>query len=108
MLENVRYEPGETRDDPDLVAALAEFADAYVDDAFGTAHRAHASTEGVANRLPSAAGQLMQREVDALSAIVGHPRRPLVAILGGARSATRSRWSSGSSSWRTQCASAER
>jgi phosphoglycerate kinase len=85
MLENVRYEPGETHDDPDLVAALAELADVYVNDAFGTAHRAHASTEGVAHRLPSAAGRLMQREVDALSAIVDHPKRPLVAILGGAK-----------------------
>jgi phosphoglycerate kinase len=85
MLENVRYEPGETHDDPDLVSALAELADVYVNDAFGTAHRAHASTEGVAHRLPSAAGRLMQREVDALSAIVDHPKRPLVAILGGAK-----------------------
>ncbi len=85
MLENVRYEPGETHDDPDLVAALAELADVYVNDAFGTAHRAHASTEGVAHRLPSAAGRLMEREVHALSAIVDHPKRPLIAILGGAK-----------------------
>jgi phosphoglycerate kinase len=85
MLENVRYEPGETHNDPHLVAALAELADLYVNDAFGTAHRAHASTEGVAHRLPSAAGRLMQREVDALGAIVDHPKRPLVAILGGAK-----------------------
>jgi phosphoglycerate kinase len=85
MLENVRYEPGETRDDPELVSALAELADVYVNDAFGTAHRAHASTEGVAHRLPAAAGRLMEREVDALSAIVEHPKRPLVAVLGGAK-----------------------
>jgi phosphoglycerate kinase len=85
MLENVRFEPGETRNDPELVSALAELADLYVNDAFGTAHRAHASTEGVAHRLPSAAGRLMEREVRALSAIVQEPERPLVAILGGAK-----------------------
>jgi len=85
MLENARYEPGETHDDPELVSALAKLADIYVNDAFGTAHRAHASTEGVAHRLPSAAGRLMQREVEALSAIVDHPKRPLVAILGGTK-----------------------
>jgi phosphoglycerate kinase len=85
MLENVRYERGETHNNPDLVAALAELADAYVNDAFGTAHRAHASTEGVAHRLPSAAGRLIEREVAALSGIVDDPRRPLVTILGGAK-----------------------
>ncbi|HUO75152.1 MAG TPA: phosphoglycerate kinase [Solirubrobacteraceae bacterium] len=85
MLENVRYEPGETRNDPKLVTALAELGDAYVNDAFGTAHRAHASTEGVAHRLPSAAGRLMEREISALSAIVDDPKRPLVAVLGGAK-----------------------
>ncbi len=85
MLENVRYEPGETRNDPELVEALCELADVYVNDAFGTAHRAHASTEGVAHRLPSAAGRLMEREVGTLSAIVEDPKRPLVAVLGGAK-----------------------
>ena len=85
MLENIRYEPGETRNDPDLVSALAELADMYVNDAFGTAHRAHASTEGIAHRLPSAAGRLMEREVHTLQAIVERPDRPLVAILGGAK-----------------------
>ena len=85
MLENVRYEPGETKNDPDLVSSLAELADVYVNDAFGTAHRAHASTEGVARRLPSAAGRLMQREVSALTAILQRPKRPLVAVLGGAK-----------------------
>ena len=85
MLENIRYEPGETHNDPELVAALAELADVYVNDAFGTAHRAHASTEGIAHRLPSAAGRLMEREVRALGEIVEHPERPLVAILGGAK-----------------------
>ena len=85
MLENVRYEPGETRNDPELVTALAELADMYVNDAFGTAHRAHASTEGIAHRLPSAAGRLMEREVRTLSAIVDRPDRPLTAVLGGAK-----------------------
>jgi phosphoglycerate kinase len=68
-----------------LVSALAELADVYVNDAFGTAHRAHASTEGIAHRMPSAAGRLMEREVCTLEAIVEHPDRPLVAILGGAK-----------------------
>jgi phosphoglycerate kinase len=85
MLENVRYEPGETHNDPALVSALAELADVYVNDAFGTAHRAHASTEGIAHRLPSGAGRLMEREVGILSAIVLDPRRPLVTIIGGAK-----------------------
>ncbi len=85
MLENVRYEQGETRNDPALVSALAELADVYVNDAFGTAHRAHASTEGIAHRLPSGAGRLMEREVRMLSAIVEDPRRPLATILGGAK-----------------------
>lgn len=85
MLENVRFEPGETENDPDLVAALAELADAYVNDAFGTAHRAHASTEGITHALPSAAGRLMERELRELAAIVERPERPLVAILGGAK-----------------------
>jgi phosphoglycerate kinase len=85
MLENVRYEPGERRNDPDLVSALAELADVYVNDAFGTAHRAHASTEGIAHRLPSAAGRLMESEVRVLRAIIERPEPPLVAILGGAK-----------------------
>jgi phosphoglycerate kinase len=85
MLENVRFEPGETKNDPELVAALAELADAYVNDAFGTAHRAHASTEGIAHVLPAAAGRLMERELRVLQAIVERPERPLVAILGGAK-----------------------
>ena len=85
MLENVRYEPGETKNDPELAAQLAELADVYVNDAFGTAHRAHASTEGVAHLLPCAAGRLMQREVEVLSAIVQDPQQPLVAVLGGAK-----------------------
>jgi phosphoglycerate kinase len=85
MLENVRFELGETRSDPGLASALAELADVYVDDAFAIAHRCDASTWGVAHHLPSAAGRLMEREVRALRAVVERPVRPLVAILGGAK-----------------------
>jgi len=85
MLENVRYEPGETKNDPALAERYAQLADVYVNDAFGAAHRAHASTEGVAHLLPSAAGRLLQREVETLSGILEDPRRPLVAIVGGAK-----------------------
>ncbi len=85
VLENVRYELGETDNDPGLARALAELAEVYVNDAFGTAHRAHASTEGVAHLLPCAAGRLMEREVSALTGILEHAARPLVAVLGGAK-----------------------
>jgi phosphoglycerate kinase len=85
MLENIRYEPGETKNDPALAQRLAGLADAYVDDAFGAAHRAHASTEGVAHLLPSAAGLLLEREVTTLTGILEDPARPLVAIVGGAK-----------------------
>ncbi|HZU61442.1 MAG TPA: phosphoglycerate kinase [Solirubrobacteraceae bacterium] len=86
VLENVRYEPGETKNDPALAAQLAELADVYVDDAFGAAHRAHASTEGVARLMPEhAAGLLLQREVTELSHLLEQPARPLVAVLGGAK-----------------------
>jgi phosphoglycerate kinase len=86
VLENIRYEPGETRNDPRLAARLGALADAYVNDAFGAAHRAHASTEGVvAHVARSAAGLLFQREVEMLSATLSDPRRPLVAVLGGAK-----------------------
>jgi len=86
LLENVRYEPGETRNDPDLAAALAELADVYVNDAFGSAHRAHASTEGVARLVADrAAGLLLEREVSALGGLLDNPARPLVAVLGGAK-----------------------
>jgi phosphoglycerate kinase len=85
MLENVRYEKGETKNDPDLAKRYAALADVYVDDAFGAAHRAHASTEGVAHLLPSAAGLLLQREVETLTGILEDPKRPLVAIVGGAK-----------------------
>jgi phosphoglycerate kinase len=85
MLENIRYEPGETKNDPELAKRLAALADAYVNDAFGAAHRAHASTEGVARLLPHAAGLLLQREVETLTGILEDPARPLVAIVGGAK-----------------------
>jgi phosphoglycerate kinase len=85
LLENVRFEEGETDNDPAFAHALAELADLYVDDAFGAAHRAHASTEGVAHLLPCAAGRLLEHEVKTLTAILEHPERPLVAVLGGAK-----------------------
>ncbi len=85
LLENVRYEPGETENDPALAASLAELGDLYVNDAFGTAHRAHASTAGVAGLLPGYAGLLLEREVTELSRVVEDPQRPLVVVLGGAK-----------------------
>jgi phosphoglycerate kinase len=85
LLENVRFEPGETTNDPALAAALAALADVYVNDAFGAAHRAHASTEGVAHLLPSVAGRLLEREVGTLTKILKDPPRPLVAVIGGAK-----------------------
>ncbi|MFZ2052061.1 MAG: phosphoglycerate kinase [Solirubrobacteraceae bacterium] len=85
LLENVRFEPGETKNDPELAHALADLADAYVNDAFGAAHRAHASTEGVAHLLPHAAGLLLQREVEVLGEILKASQRPLVAVIGGAK-----------------------
>ena len=85
LLENARFEPGETENDAELAASLAKLADLYVNDAFGAAHRAHASTEGVAHLLPAYAGLLLEREVTELSTVVGSPRRPLVVVLGGAK-----------------------
>jgi phosphoglycerate kinase len=85
LLENVRFEPGETENDPALAGALAQLADVYVNDAFGAAHRAHASTAGVAGLLPGYAGLLLEREVTELTAVVESPRRPLVVVLGGAK-----------------------
>ena len=85
VLENARWEPGETDDDPGLAEQLAGLADAYVNDAFGAAHRAHASTAGVAKHLPSAAGLLLEREVTTLRGIVESPERPFVVVLGGAK-----------------------
>ena len=86
LLENVRYEPGETKNDPELARSLADLADVYVDDAFGAAHRAHASTEGVARLVDQrAAGLLLEREVDTLTSVLEDPARPLVSVLGGAK-----------------------
>ena len=85
MLENVRYEKGETKNDPELAKRYAALADVYVNDAFGAAHRAHASTEAVARLLPSAAGRLLEREVSTLRGILEDPKRPLVAVVGGAK-----------------------
>src|SRR5271155_5256080 len=85
VLENVRFEEGETSNDPDFAAALAQLGDVFVNDAFGVAHRAHASTEGVAHLLPSAAGRLLELEVRTVEQILEHPARPLVAIVGGAK-----------------------
>ncbi len=85
MLENTRWEPGEKENDPDLARELASLADMYVNDAFGAAHRAHASTAGVAEQLPSAAGELLEREVVTLRKIVEEPEHPFVVVLGGAK-----------------------
>jgi phosphoglycerate kinase len=85
LLENVRFEPGETENDPGLADSLAKLADVYVNDAFGAAHRAHASTEGVAHRLPGYAGLLLEKELEELGKVVESPRRPLVVVLGGAK-----------------------
>jgi phosphoglycerate kinase len=85
LLENTRFEPGETGNDQKLAENLATLADLYVNDAFGAAHRAHASTEGVAHHLPGYAGLLLEKEVTELSAVVESPRRPLVVVLGGAK-----------------------
>jgi len=85
LLENSRFEPGETENDPELAAALARPADIYVNDAFGAAHRAHATTEGVTRHLPSYAGLLLEREVRALTAVRDDPQWPLCVVLGGAK-----------------------
>ncbi len=85
LLENVRFEPGEEENDPALAEALAGLADLYVNDAFGVAHRDHASTAGVARLLPGYAGLLLEQEVEELSTVVESPRRPLLVVLGGAK-----------------------
>jgi phosphoglycerate kinase len=85
LLENVRFEPGETENDPKLAESMAQLADLYVNDAFGAAHRAHASTAGVADHLPAYAGLLLEREVSELTRVVESPKRPLVVVLGGAK-----------------------
>lgn len=85
MLENVRFEPGEEKNDPEFAKQLASLAEIYVNDAFGTAHRAHASTAGVAAYLPSVAGYLMKKEIEVMGAALENPEHPFIAILGGAK-----------------------
>jgi phosphoglycerate kinase len=85
LLENSRFEEGETKNDPALAESLAELADVYVNDAFGTAHRAHATTEGVAHNLPGYAGLLLEQELVQLTAVRDDPKRPLIVVLGGAK-----------------------
>jgi phosphoglycerate kinase len=85
VLENTRFHKGEEKNDPLFTAALAKLGDVYVNDAFSAAHRAHASTEGLANHLPAFAGRSMQAELEALESALGNPRRPVVAIVGGAK-----------------------
>jgi phosphoglycerate kinase len=85
LLENVRFYPGEESDDPDFARALASLGDLYVNDAFATAHRAHASTEALAHLLPSAAGLLMQREIEELTRLTANPAKPYVCVVGGAK-----------------------
>ncbi len=85
LLENLRFHAGEEANDPEFAKGLAALADVYVNDAFGTAHRAHASTEGIAHLLPGVAGLLMQKELEYLGAALHEPKRPFIAILGGAK-----------------------
>ena len=85
VLENLRFHPEEERNKPEFARQLTALGDIYVDDAFGTAHRAHASTEGVAHYLPAVAGFLMEKEIDLLSRALEHPERPFVGIMGGAK-----------------------
>jgi phosphoglycerate kinase len=89
LLENTRFHPGEEADDPAFAAALAGLAEIFVNDAFSAAHRAHASTTGVARLLPAYAGRLMQAELAALEAALDHPQRPVCAIVGGAKVSTK-------------------
>jgi phosphoglycerate kinase len=88
-LENTRFHPGEEKNDPDFVAALAKLGDIWVNDAFSAAHRAHASTEGLGHKLPAYAGRTMQAELEALTWALEHPERPLAAIVGGAKISTK-------------------
>jgi phosphoglycerate kinase len=85
LLENVRFHPGEEKNDPELAKAFAKLADLYVNDAFGAAHRAHASTEGIARHLPAVAGFLLQRELEVLGEALESPERPFTAVIGGAK-----------------------
>ncbi|MDR6121697.1 phosphoglycerate kinase [Bacillus sp. SLBN-46] len=85
LLENVRFYPGEEKNDPELAKAFAELADVYVNDAFGAAHRAHASTEGIAHNLTAVSGFLMEKELEVLGKALSNPERPFTAIIGGAK-----------------------
>ncbi|WP_057912037.1 phosphoglycerate kinase [Peribacillus muralis] len=85
LLENVRFYPGEEKNDPELAKSFAALADVYVNDAFGAAHRAHASTEGIAHHLPAVSGLLMEKELDVLGKALSNPERPFTAIIGGAK-----------------------
>jgi phosphoglycerate kinase len=85
LLENTRFHKEEEKNDPEMARQLASLADVYVNDAFGSAHRAHASTEGVAKHLPGAAGFLLEKEIRYLGQAIANPERPFVAILGGAK-----------------------
>ena len=85
LLENTRFEKGETKNDPKLAKAMADMAEVYVSDAFGAVHRAHASTAGVADYLPAVSGFLIQKELDFIGGALANPKRPLVAILGGSK-----------------------
>ncbi|MFE7060569.1 phosphoglycerate kinase [Sutcliffiella sp. NPDC057660] len=85
LLENVRFYPGEEKNDPELAKEFAALADVYVNDAFGAAHRAHASTEGIAQHLPAVAGLLMEKELEVLGKALSNPDRPFTAIIGGAK-----------------------
>jgi phosphoglycerate kinase len=89
LLENLRFHPGEEKNDPAFADQLAALGDAYVDDAFAAAHRAHASITGLAERLPAAAGRLMQAEIEALTGALDTPERPLAALVGGAKVSTK-------------------
>jgi phosphoglycerate kinase len=85
VLENTRFHPGEEKNDPELAKRMASLGDLYVDDAFSAAHRAHASTEALAHLLPAAAGRAMQAELDALEQGLGNPKKPVIALVGGAK-----------------------
>ncbi len=85
LLENTRFEPGETKNDPELAKKMAALAEVYVSDAFGAVHRAHASTAGVADYLPAVSGFLIQKELEIMGGALANPKRPLVAILGGSK-----------------------
>lgn len=89
LLENTRFHPGEEKNDAELAASLAALGEVYVNDAFSAAHRAHSSTEAIAHVLPAAAGRLMEAELKALEAALGHPERPVAAVVGGAKVSTK-------------------